>query len=514
MIKNLGTYIIVIFIVSFVLSAFQITIGITPSEQRGKLIYTKGMRASGEAINAQLSGAQFDAKILPCSNCHGSTGKGNPEGGADPSPLDWSSLTKSYFVEFKNGRKRVGYNHISLKRAIVEGIDPSENELDLLMPRYSLNDEDVKDLISYLKIIDKLEVQGITDSSIQVGVILSKMDRHSKRSEIMVKTMKAYLDQVNSGGGLYNRKLYLREVYTEDSPEKTDSIVLNFIDEQNVFAFIATDLEALSPVSLAALEKSKIPVIGAISGNPKREDYMENSFYYLFPGLNQEINSLANFALNDLETEIDNFVILYDSTASRPRVELEHILSNKSLRIVDLNNDDPELLVKLEQLKNEGIQSCLYIGDTNESLSFLLSTQKLNWYPNILLSGKYASPTWLDAPIEMNEKIYFSYPTWISERNEKAMHQYNLMATSYNLNDEYINSQLNGLASTILFTEVMKLTEKNISQESFIETLQGVQDFESGFVSPLTFGPNKRIGSEKVFIVVANVKTKRLRLVN
>ena len=79
---------------------------LTPSEERGKLIYTQGIRSSGEPIKAKLLGASFNAKILPCVNCHGTTGIGNPEGGVVPSPLDWSSLTKPYSIEFRNGRKR------------------------------------------------------------------------------------------------------------------------------------------------------------------------------------------------------------------------------------------------------------------------------------------------------------------------------------------------------------------------------------------------------------------------
>lgn len=60
----------------------------------------------------------------------------------------------------------------------------------------------------------------------------------------------------------------------------------------------------------------------------------------------------------------------------------------------------------------------------------------------------------------------------------------------------------------------MQLVGKEVSQESLIETLQQIRDFETGFVSPLTFGPNKRIGSEKVFIVKADVINKKLLLVN
>ncbi len=512
MINKFKLEIIVLVLVCCTFLAFNITNRLTPSQERGKLIYTQGMRSTGISIDARLSGAKFDAKILPCINCHGIRGGGNPEGGVEPSPLDWFSLTKSYAIAFKNGRKRVGYDQKSLKRAIVDGIDPSENKLDLVMPRYSLNDEDIEDLISYLKIIDKNDIDGVTDSSINVGVILPSKNKPRGRSEAVVRTIKAYLDLINSGGGLYNRKFLLTEFFADDLAEKTDSLLLNYLAENDVFAFIGSDLDALPPSSISILERENIPVVGAISGNPNKEDYLRNNFYYLFSGLDNEFFNLANYAIDSLETTVDNFVVLYDSSSPIDRIKLENILSKNKYRIVDTNSNSVDQLTLIAQLKKEGIRSCLYVGAAKESFSFLVNTQKIAWYPNILLPGKFASASWLDAPIEMNGKIYFSYPTWISERNEKAMYQYNLMASEYNLEKQYLNAQLNSLAATILFTEVLKLTDKEINRELMLKTLHGLQQFETGFISPLTFGPNKRIGSEKIFIVRVDLKNKKLLL--
>jgi len=507
-----GIAVIIILLCPFLFFAFQNIEHLTPAQLRGKLIYTTGKRTSGEPIKAQLSGARFDASILPCSNCHGMRGEGNPEGGVDPSPLDWSSLTKSYSVEFDNGRKRKAYDKLSLKRAIEAGIDPSNNELDLVMPRYSLSDDDVEDLISYLKIIGSQNLVGVTDSSIHMGVILPSKNRPFGRSDAVIKTMEAYLDLVNSGGGLYNRKFYLSEIYAEEIKEKSDSTIIAYLDNLDLFAFIASDLEGLPRNILSIIEDKEIPIVGAISGNPEGGDYLRNNFYYLLPGLNQEVQSLVNYALEDLGADYNNFAIVLDSSSSIQRKVLKNILGDDNLRFFDANTQDANLL--LQQLKNEGIHSCLYLGDANKSFSFLNNLSKINWYPNLLLPGKSASPAWLDAPLKMDGKIYFSYPTWFTERNEKAMNQYSQMASNYDLDNKYINAQLNSLASTILFTETLKLSGKEFSRESMIETLHNLQDFQTGFISPLSFGPNKRIGSEKVFIVEVDVVKKRLVKVN
>lgn len=43
------------------------------------------------------------------------------------------------------------YDEVSLRRAIVQGIDPSGEPLDEAMPRWSMETSDLSDLIEYLK---------------------------------------------------------------------------------------------------------------------------------------------------------------------------------------------------------------------------------------------------------------------------------------------------------------------------------------------------------------------------
>ena len=43
------------------------------------------------------------------------------------------------------------YNERLIKRAITDGLDPAGNLLDPVMPRWDMNNEDLDDLIDFLK---------------------------------------------------------------------------------------------------------------------------------------------------------------------------------------------------------------------------------------------------------------------------------------------------------------------------------------------------------------------------
>jgi hypothetical protein len=68
-----------------------------------------------------------------------------------PDSPTWSYLTKSYGHERESGRKHPAFTEESVKRSITDGVDPAGHPLDTAMPRYSLSDSDLVDLVAYLK---------------------------------------------------------------------------------------------------------------------------------------------------------------------------------------------------------------------------------------------------------------------------------------------------------------------------------------------------------------------------
>ena len=54
-------------------------------------------------------------------------------------------------VTLPSGRKRAPYTDALLARAITQGLDSSGQQLNLLMPRWSLPESELRDLLRYLK---------------------------------------------------------------------------------------------------------------------------------------------------------------------------------------------------------------------------------------------------------------------------------------------------------------------------------------------------------------------------
>ena len=196
---------------------------LSPSEKRGKQIYLQGTSESGKEILAYLDQGSMEVpgSTMACANCHGLEGKGKPEGGIDPSNLSWDALTKPYGVTHPSGRKHSPYTERGLELAITRGFDPGGNKLLGAMPRYQMSSADMSDLVAYLKCLGRDLDPGISESRIVVGTVVPATGALAEMGQAIKAVSTAFYSELNSQGGIYNRRFELKVVEAGDTPAST-----------------------------------------------------------------------------------------------------------------------------------------------------------------------------------------------------------------------------------------------------------------------------------------------------
>jgi cytochrome c oxidase subunit II len=87
-----------------------------------------------------------------CAACHGPDRRGGrfaPRFGPVVPPLTPAALTGEHGGE-EDGHVHAAYTEAKLARAITQGIGPEGEPLDPFMPRWSISEADLGDLVSYL----------------------------------------------------------------------------------------------------------------------------------------------------------------------------------------------------------------------------------------------------------------------------------------------------------------------------------------------------------------------------
>ncbi|TGC11597.1 hypothetical protein CUN85_00745 [Methanolobus halotolerans] len=126
---------------------------LTDFDSNGEMIYYTGYNESGQKIPFSYGPTWLSVRGGSCVSCHGVDGRGGVPvmmAYEIPSDITYESLTSEEH-DMEEGEGHPPYTNETIKIAIREGIDPSGDELDPVMPRWHMSDEDLDDLIEYLR---------------------------------------------------------------------------------------------------------------------------------------------------------------------------------------------------------------------------------------------------------------------------------------------------------------------------------------------------------------------------
>jgi len=121
----------------------------------GQRIYYTGADAAGPIPRALAGGSFMGPSMMgnvACVDCHGEDGRGGRvgmmSGTVDVPDIRYATLTTARSDE---GTTVPAWTDADIARAIRDGIEPNGQRLKAPMPRWSMTDTDISDVIGYLK---------------------------------------------------------------------------------------------------------------------------------------------------------------------------------------------------------------------------------------------------------------------------------------------------------------------------------------------------------------------------
>src|SRR6185503_9226333 len=361
---------------------------LTLQEKRGKACDRRGESASGDEITAMMGEVDVHASTLTCAGCHGNRGQGITEGGVTAGNMTWAFLTKPYGHSDDGGRKHPSFTENSFTRLLTAGVDPGGNKLAVAMPTYRMPQEDMANLIAYLKRIETDTDPGVTDTSIVIGTVLPEKTALNGLAQSMGDVLQAYFAEINSRGGIYNRKIELRIMHGDS--KLTVPNMKHLVDDEQVFA-IVSGLTAGAEDGVAALTQEKeIPLIGPSTLLPQRGLPLNRYIFYLLPGLNEQARALATFASK--KPDAANVAIVspdieFNRSIATAVVEQAKKLHFKSTTPTYYPRDGFSATKYVSELNQKGIDTVFFLGSGQEAGAILNEAAATGWTPTIYMLG-------------------------------------------------------------------------------------------------------------------------------
>ena len=460
------------------------------------------------------SSLEVPGSEVACANCHGFDGEGKPEGGVNPSNLTWEVLTKPYGHTHADGRKHPPYTERALELTITRGTDPAGNKLLSVMPRYVMSREDLADLIFYLKHLGEDQDPGITKNKIVIGTALPAKGVMADVGQAVKAVTAAFFDELNSQGGIYSRHLELKCIETAETPAATRVNLERLIRDEQIFALTSVFIAGSEKEIIPLMAQQDVPLIGPLTLYPQIGLPLNREVFYLLSGTDGLARALIDFTSKKPEFQNLGVTIVYPSSENNAGV-VEAVRDQRKKyglsapRIYEYVAGRLDAAKAVNQLGKTNPDMVLFLGNSEEALSFMRAADEQEWFPPIFLPGPAAGTEIFLAPPGFNGKVFLSFPTSPADQSAEGIKEFDALVEKYKLTNHHVATQMLAYSAAKILVEALKRAGRDLSRDKLIQSLEGLSDYPTGLTPPVTFGPNRRIGAMGAYVVTIDLNKKQ-----
>jgi len=471
------------------------------TQEHGREIYRRGT-VSGSSVGTAAIGT--DAVLLPsssfaCATCHGTHGEGGHESGVDTPPLNWKRLI-SPSVSSVTGRRRDAYTPETLRRAITVGVDPSGAHLYPGMPRYTMPDKDLTELLAYLERLgdDQDTDPGVTATSIRIGAALPLSGPLAPAGGSIRETLERVFAEASRNGGIYGRSI---DLVAEDSLGTAAGLLdatRHLVNDDRVFAMAASLHAGDSTDAVRLLEGAEVPLIGPVGLSPHENGIPNAYVFYLLPSFYDQARAIVDFiAARDAPRRPRLAVIYGETNIDRDVVEgLRAQAALHGLEIVAEARDAPNATGAVLSRQPDYL---IFAGDGVGIADVAKILDQSN--PAIVLVGFISTEESgiASLPSRVAAHALFAAPTLPPDSSHAAAF-FSLMQAGH-FPKTYLGFRSAAFAAGSVLLQALRSSGSRPNRDELVRTLEHLQHFETGVTAPLTFGPNQRVGNAGAVIL-------------
>jgi ABC-type branched-subunit amino acid transport system substrate-binding protein len=507
---------------------------LTQAEQRGKQIYLRGESAAGPEITALLGGGDTEvpASTFACANCHGLTGEGTEEGGLAAPTLVWAALTGAHTSALTT-KERGPYTDATLVRAIRDGLDPAGVRLHPGMPHYRMTNEQAADLVAYLKKLGHELDPGLSETTIKIGAALPLTGPLAPLGQDIKDTLNASFAEANEQGGIYGRRF---ELVVEDSRgdvSGTSEATRRLIERDGVFALTGSFEPKGSNEANELLKQREVPLVGPVTLSPHLAIPPNRFIFYLLPTFSNQARSLVDFISNKRTRGQVADTVQPTSRPSAPlktpdqklsaaviymkgEMEadaLEGLRAQARLRSVELTFEQsyeagrfaPAPVVEMMARKKPDY--VFFFGAASDIAACAREMERLHLNAPLVSSVMMLGREAFDLSPETAARTLLSYPSALPDKSDFAEFLNVMQRRQVQLRSPAFQTVAYAASKTLI--EAVKLSTRHLSRATLIGALEGLRDYRTGVIPPVSFGPNRRVGVEGSYVVGIDLNNKR-----
>ncbi|MDQ2937264.1 MAG: ABC transporter substrate-binding protein [Acidobacteriota bacterium] len=355
---------------------------------------------------------------------------------------------------------------------------------------------------------------GVSEHKIVIGTVVPAKGPLAEMGQAVRAVTIAFFDELNSQGGIYDRRFELKFIETAETPTATRVNLERVLTEYPVFAMTGAFIAGAEKEIIPLMSQKKVPLIGPLTLYPQTGSPLNRQVFYLLSGIDVQARALIDFAAKKPDLKNSGLAVVYPR--SEVNASIFEAIKDQSKkdgwsapRAYDYLAGNFDAAGIIKQLNQTTPQVVFLLGGSEEALSFMKEAEKVSWLPTIFLPTGSVGTAIFGVPAGFDGKVFISFPTSPADQTADGVKDFRALAEKYSLPSKHLAAQVSTYSSAKILVEGLRRAGKDLSREKLIQVLEGLHEYSTGLTPAISYGPNRRIGAMGAYVVSIDLKQKQ-----
>lgn len=351
------------------------------------------------------------------------------------------------------------------------------------------------------------EEPGVSATTIKIGSSMMLTGPAAFWGQGSDKGARAYFKHVNDQGGINGRKIEFINTDNQYKPVVAVAAVKKLIEKDEVFVLMGLQSAACILAAEKVFGEAGVPLIAPITTGQAMVNPPRKYLFVVFTQYKDQGKVLVDYLAADSKWKNIKIAAIYqDDDFGKDGLDgvEEQVKKYAGMKVVakePFARGAKEFSSQVLKCKQSGADGLFISCSVAESAMIMKEAEKIAWKPLFMVLSGAADDKLVELAGPVSEGLIAVTNVVIPTEKENPVVKRTTEIIHKAHADQAINvPAVDGVAVAMVTVEAFKRAGTNLTRAKTIEALEGMKNFETGIIPPVSFGPDRRQGCTDAFV--------------
>ena len=351
------------------------------------------------------------------------------------------------------------------------------------------------------------EEPGVSATTIKIGSSMMLTGPAAFWGQGSDKGARAYFKHVNDQGGINGKKIEFINTDNQYKPVVAVAAVKKLIEKDEVFVLMGLQSAACILAAEKVFGEAGVPLIAPITTGQAMVNPPRKYLFVVFTQYKDQGKVLVDYLAADSKWKNIKIAAIYqDDDFGKDGLDgvEEQVKKYAGMKVVakePFARGAKEFSSQVLKCKQSGADGLFISCSVAESAMIMKEAEKIAWKPLFMVLSGAADDKLVELAGPVSEGLIAVTNVVIPTEKENPVVKRTTEIIHKAHADQAINvPAVDGVAVAMVTVEAFKRAGTNLTRAKTIEALEGMKNFETGIIPPVSFGPDRRQGCTDAFV--------------